>query len=252
MPDREERRTAERIDRIVGGVLSGRHLKATPSDAADRDAIQVGARLAGVRDGYPRMSSAFRRRLALLLETGEAPRWMSRRAALAAGLGLAAGAVGGVAAAPMAGRLEGMMAAALPDPAATPAARARPAQARPAQARPAPSRAVIEPRAELGRWVNSGLRVSDLIEGIPYRVTAGAIGAFIVRRGGQVVGMSSLCTHLPCELVWQADRNLLNCPCHNVAFDADGQSIREGYPLPALPFVKVRVRSDGRVEVLGT
>jgi nitrite reductase/ring-hydroxylating ferredoxin subunit len=243
MAERDERRAAERLDRLVSGVLGGHHLKATPSDAADRDPIQVAARLAGVKDGYPRMSSAFRRRLGHMMEKGEAPTWVNRRAALAAGLGLAAGAVGGAIAAPLAGAVEGGLAAARrPAPAATP----------PPPARPAPSRAVIEPRAELGRWWDTGMRVADLAEGVPHRVTAGAIGAFLVRRGGEVVGMSSVCTHLPCELVWHADRNLLNCPCHNLAFDVDGQSMREGYPLPALPFVKVRVRGDGRLEVLGT
>jgi nitrite reductase/ring-hydroxylating ferredoxin subunit len=242
MAERDERRAAERLDRLVGDVLCGRHLKATPSDAADREAIQVATRLAGVRDGYPRMSSAFRRRLTRLLENGEAPGWMNRRAALAAGLGLAAGAVGGAVAGPLGGRLEGLVAATRPAPAATPSA----------QARPAPSRAVIEPRAELGRWWNTGIRLADLADGVPHRVSAGAIGAFLVRQGDQVVGMSSVCTHLPCELVWQGDRKLLNCPCHNLAFDIEGQSMREGYPLPALPFVKVRVRGDGRVEVLGT
>ncbi|HEY7201897.1 MAG TPA: hypothetical protein VIC57_16875, partial [Candidatus Dormibacteraeota bacterium] len=102
MGERDEQKAAERIDRIVSEVLAGRRLKAMPSDAADRDAIQVAARLAGVRDGYPRMTSAFRRRLGRVLEDGEAPRWLNRRAALAAGLGLAAGAVGGTVAGPVA------------------------------------------------------------------------------------------------------------------------------------------------------
>jgi Rieske Fe-S protein len=242
MAERDERRAAERIDRLVGDVLAGRHLKATPSDAAEREAIQVAARLAGVRDGYPRMSSAFRRRLGGLLERGEAPGWLNRRAALAAGLGLAAGAVGGAVAGPLGGKI-GDLAASRPAPAATP---------RPAQGQPAAHRATIEPRPELARWWNTGLRLTDLVDGIPHRVTAGAIGAYLVRRGDTVTGMSSVCTHLPCELIWQEDKKLLNCPCHNLAFDVDGQSTREGYALPALPYVKVRVRADGRVEVLGT
>jgi cytochrome b6-f complex iron-sulfur subunit len=242
MAERDEERTAERIDRLVGDALAGRHLKATPRDAADRDAIQVAARLAGVKDGYPRMSPAFRRRLAAMLESGESPRWLNRRSALAAGLGLAAGAVGGVAAGPMAGRLGHLAAAARPAPAATP----KP------EAHPAPSRTWIEPRQELARWTNTGIKLADLVEGVPQRVTAGAVGAFLVRRGDQVVGMSSYCTHLPCELVWLGDKKLLNCPCHNLAFDVQGQSMQEGYALPALPWVTVRVRKDGRVEVLGT
>jgi nitrite reductase/ring-hydroxylating ferredoxin subunit len=242
MAERDERRAAERIDRLVGDVLAGRHLKATPSDAAEREAIQVAARLAGVRDGYPRMSSAFRRRLGGLLERGEAPGWLNRRAALAAGLGLAAGAVGGAVAGPLSGKL-GDLAASRPAPAATP---------HPARGQPAAQRATIEPLVPLARWWNTGLHVTDLMEGIPHRVTAGAVGAFLVRRGDTVTAMSSVCTHLPCELIWQEDKKLLNCPCHNLAFDVDGQSTREAYALPALPYVKVRVRADGRVEVLGT
>jgi Rieske Fe-S protein len=242
MAERDERRAAERMDRLVSDVLAGRHLKATPSDASQREAIQVAARLAGVRDGYPRMSSAFRRRLAGLLERGEAPGWMNRRAALAAGLGLAAGAVGGAVAGPLSGRLSGLAAASRPSPAATPRA---------GTAQP-PGRATIVPRPEVARWWDTGLRITHLVEGVPHRVTAGAIGAFLVRRADTVVGMSSVCTHLPCELIWQEDKKLLNCPCHNLAFDIDGQSAQEGYALPALPYVKVRVRADGGVEVLGT
>jgi len=247
MAERDERKAAERIDRLVADVLAGRHLKASPSDATEREAIQVAARLAGVRDGYPRMSSAFRRRLAGLLERGEAPGWMNRRAALAAGLGLAAGAaagaVGGAMAGPLGGKLEDLVAARRPAPAAPPRA---------AHAPPAATRATIEPVPDLARWWNTGLLLTDLADGIPHRVTAGAIGAFLVRRGDTVTGMSSVCTHLPCELVWQEDKKLLNCPCHNLAFDVQGQSTREGYALPAQPYVKVRVRADGRIEVLGT
>jgi Rieske Fe-S protein len=247
MPERDERKAAERLDRLVGDVLAGRHLKATPADAADREAIQVAARLAGVRDGYPRMSSAFRRRLGGLLERGEAPGWMNRRAALAAGLGLAAGAaagaVGGAVAGPLSGRLEGLATAAHhPVPEATPAQAPLPVA----------QRATIDPRPEVAHWWDTGLKLTNLAEGIPHRVTAGAIGAFLVRRGDTVIGMSSVCTHLPCELIWQEDKKLLNCPCHNLAFDVDGQSTREGYALPALPYVRVRVRADGGVEVLGT
>ena len=238
MPEQRDERTAKRVDRIVADVLAGRHLKATPSDASDREAIQVAAGLAGIREGYPRMSPVFRRRLARLLEKEESPTWINRRSALVAGVSLAAGAVGGA----MAQQLGGLGAAHRPAP--SPTSDARTGQA--------PSRSIIEPRAELGRWVDTGLSLTDLIEGVPRRVSAGAIGAFVVRRGSHVVGMSSYCTHLPCELVWLADRKVLNCPCHNLAFDIDGQVVSAAYPLPALPFVTVRVRGDGRVEVLGT
>jgi cytochrome b6-f complex iron-sulfur subunit len=240
MAEPDERKTAERVDRIVGDVLAGRHLKATPSDAAEREAIQVAARLAGVRDGYPRMSSAFRRRLSGVLERGEVPSGINRRAALAAGLGLAAGAaVGGAVVGTLGGTFEGIAASTRPSPTPPP--------------RPTPTRQTFDLPARVARWWDTGLHVKDLAEGIPHKVTAGAIGAFLVRRGDTVTAMSSVCTHLPCELIWQEDKKLLNCPCHNLAFDIDGQStMPQGYALPALPYVHVRVRSDGGVEVLGT
>src|SRR5262245_21095631 len=160
MTEPDEERAAERVDRLVGDLLAGRHLKAMPPDAPDRDAIQVAARMAGARDGYPRMSPAFRRRLARMLEKGESPSWMNRRAILGAGLGLAAGAVGGSLAAP----LEGMV-----------AARLRPVRGPERTSPPlAASRSYIEPHQEVARWVDTGMALSELVEGVPHRVTAGA------------------------------------------------------------------------------
>ena len=90
-----------------------------------------------------------------------------------------------------------------------------------------------------------------MAEGQPRRVTAGSVGAFVFRKGDQVLAMSAYCTHLPCELTWRSKDHVLNCPCHNQLFDSDGLSLAESYKLPPLPLVKTRVR-NGRVEVLGT
>lgn len=235
MSDPREQRTADRVDRLASDVLAGRHLKATPSDAGEREAIRVAARLAGSRDGYPRMAPAFRRRLTRLLEKRETPSWMDRRSALVAGLGLAVGAVAGI----LVEQTTGLGARRDPTPGT-------------ATNRLDPTRGMLEPARDLGRWIDTGLKIEDLKENEPHRVSAGSIGAFLVRSGGTVLAMSSYCTHLPCELSWLADRHVLNCPCHNQVFDLTGQSLREGYPLPALPLVRVRVRTDGHVEVLGT
>ena len=63
--------------------------------------------------------------------------------------------------------------------------------------------------------------------------------------------MSAFCTHQPCELAWIARDHVLNCPCHNVDFSPEGNSVSPTYPLPALPLARTRVVA-GRVEVLGT
>jgi nitrite reductase/ring-hydroxylating ferredoxin subunit len=240
MPEQDEDRAAERLDKLVGDLLAGRHLKATPSDAPEREAIRMAARLAGARERYPRMSSAFRRRIARTLEKGEPAPWVSRRAAMVGGLGVAAGAVG-VALAEQLGQV---------------GARRQPQPAQHAAATPAPealpsSRAVIEPRPDVARWFDTGILFSQMVEGEPRRVTAGSVGAFVFRKGDQVFAMSAYCTHLPCELVWRSKDHVLNCPCHNQLFDTDGLSLAEGYKLPALPLVKTRI-TKGRVEVLGT
>ena len=82
MPEHDEEHAAERLDRLVSDLLAGKHLKATPSDAEEQEAIRAAAQLAGSREGYPRMSSSFRGRLRGLLEKGEPAPWMNRRAAL--------------------------------------------------------------------------------------------------------------------------------------------------------------------------
>ena len=241
MSEQDEERAAERLDKLVGEMLAGRHLKATPSDAADREAIRMAARLAGARERYPAMSPAFRRRLSRLLQRDEPATWMTRRAALVGGLGVAAGAVG----ATVLERLGGRAGAGLVPQPAQHSTGPSPTPA------PAPARATIDPRPEVARWLDTGILFQEMQEGEPRRVTAGSVGAFVFRKGDKVLAMSAYCTHFPCELVWQGRDHVLNCPCHNQLFDADGLSLAEGYKLPPLPLVKTRI-VNGRVEVLGT
>src|SRR5947209_9070102 len=86
----------ERIDRVVDGLLKGRRLRVKARDAAEREAIMVAAELAAAREGHPRMAPAFRRRLAALLGGEDAAR-LTRRTALGAVAGLAAGVTGAAA-----------------------------------------------------------------------------------------------------------------------------------------------------------
>jgi Rieske Fe-S protein len=67
-----------------------------------------------------------------------------------------------------------------------------------------------------------------------------------------VTAVSSVCSHLPCELQWDGGNGLLACPCHPATFTSEGLSTSHTYPLPTLNPVQVRVTQAGRVEVLGT
>lgn len=174
------------------------------------------AELAAAREGYPRMSPAFRKRLTHTLKSGD-PGKVSRRTALGAVAGLAAGAVGAAAL----GRL----------PIAIP-----PGQA--ARRASALAGGVMQPAG--GRWVEVAA-LSQLSELEPTRVVAGEMIAFLFRQGRNVTGVSGVCTHMPCNLSWKGG---LLCPCHHVWFEPSGALKDPNYEVPPLPRVQVRIEGD--------
>jgi nitrite reductase/ring-hydroxylating ferredoxin subunit len=212
-----------RVDKIVSDLLRGRRLKLRGGDAEEKEAITTAARLVAAKQGPQRMNPAFRKRLEQALESAPTESWLTRRAALVAGFGLAAGAVTG-----------GLLGRAMePAAVATRVAGGDPIN-------PIP-----------GKWVDVAA-ISDLVDGQGKRVTAGSVSAFLFRRGESVSAVSSICSHLPCELWWNGGQGLLDCPCHPASFTPEGKSTDTTYPLPALNTVHVRVTPAGRVEVLGT
>lgn len=207
-----------RIEKIVSDLLRGRRLKLRAGDADEKAAVTVAARLAGARQGPQRMRPEFRKRLERAFD--QAPeRTVTRRAALVAGLGLAAGAAGG-------------------------AFLSRATEPHIAAAR---SGGPIDPSQ--GRWFDVAA-MSDLREGQGKLVAAGGVRAYVFRNGDSVSAVSSICSHLPCELWWDGGGAHLVCPCHPATFKPDGNP-SDGYSLPALSTVHVRVTTAGRVEVLG-
>jgi cytochrome b6-f complex iron-sulfur subunit len=212
-----------RVDRIVSDLLRGRRLKLRGGDAEEKAAITAAARLVAARQGTQRMNPAFRKGLEKALEAAPNEHWLTRRAALVAGFGVAAGVVTG-----------GLVGRAMEPPTAT----ARRLGGEPVNPIP-------------GRWVDVAA-MADLVEGQGKRVTAGSVGAFLFRRGNTVTAVSSICSHLPCELWWNSGSDVLDCPCHPASFTPEGKSTDPTYPLPALNTVHVRVTDTGRVEVLGT
>ena len=213
------RKPENRVEKIVSDLLRGRRLKLRGGDAEEKAAIAAAARLAGARQGPQRMHPAFRKRLAQTLEQTQYEGGLTRRAALVAGLGLAAGAAGG-----------GLLGRAT-----------------------APSFAAsgggpIDPSK--GVWTDVAA-MSDLREGYGKLVVAGSVRAFVFKQGDSVSAVSSICSHLPCELWWDGENSHLACPCHPAAFNPDGKPA-DGYTLPALNKVHARVTAAGRIEVFGT
>lgn len=46
------------------------------------------------------------------------------------------------------------------------------------------------------------------------------------------IALSSVCPHLGCQVHWESNKDRFFCPCHNGAFDAEGQPL-EGPPKDA-------------------
>ncbi|HEY8813678.1 MAG TPA: Rieske 2Fe-2S domain-containing protein [Candidatus Dormibacteraeota bacterium] len=211
-----------RVDRIVSDLLRGKRLRLRGGDADEKEAITAAARLVAAGQGVQRMHPAFRKRMAQALETAPSGGWLTRRAALVAGLGVATGVAAG-----------GLMGRAMES---SPSAYVR-------------SPRLVKPSD--GRWMDVGA-LADLADGQATRVSAGAVGAFVFRRGETVSAVSSICSDLPCELKWNQGNHVLDCPCHPASFTAEGAPTNQAYSLPSLDLVSVRVTEAGRVEVLGT
>jgi Rieske Fe-S protein len=72
---------------------------------------------------------------------------------------------------------------------------------------------------------------------------------FVVWDGDTSVhALSGTCTHLGCQVRWDAETTRFRCPCHGGAFDAQG-NVAEGPPPRPLDRVEARVDADQRVLV---
>jgi Rieske Fe-S protein len=71
--------------------------------------------------------------------------------------------------------------------------------------------------------------------------------ALLVRlSSGEFAAYVQRCTHLSCPVHFAAQRNRLECPCHNGAFDATTGAVVEGPPPRPLPRILLRI-TNGRI-----
>jgi Rieske Fe-S protein len=117
-----------------------------------------------------------------------------------------------------------------------------------------------EPKAAGERWIRAG-SASDLRQGTPsprvlsvpraegwYRERSRET-VFLVRESETAVrAVSATCSHLGCQVRWDADGKKFRCPCHGGVYDVTGR-VLEGPPPRPLTSVDARIDADGSVLV---
>jgi menaquinol-cytochrome c reductase iron-sulfur subunit len=105
-----------------------------------------------------------------------------------------------------------------------------------------------------GRWVRAGT-TADLRANVPvarvlavsrvdgwYRERARQTVFLVWDGANQVHALSATCTHLGCQVRWEADSKKFRCPCHGGVYAADG-TVLEGPPPRPLDRIDARVDS---------
>lgn len=67
-------------------------------------------------------------------------------------------------------------------------------------------------------------------------------GVFVIRRGGEILAFSNICTHMSCSVRWLPERQRILCPCHGGMYDRWG--ILAGGP-PAFDLFSFEQRVEG-------
>lgn len=68
-------------------------------------------------------------------------------------------------------------------------------------------------------------------------------------QGGGLVAFSQTCTHLSCAVVYSAERDRLECPCHRGFFSVRDGSVLQGPPPRPLPRILLERRGDDLIAV---
>lgn len=67
------------------------------------------------------------------------------------------------------------------------------------------------------------------------------------RSNGTLAAFSQKCTHLSCAVYYAADRDRLECPCHEGYFSPDDGRVLQGPPPRPLPQIRIELDGDAIV-----
>lgn len=76
---------------------------------------------------------------------------------------------------------------------------------------------------------------------------AGSAAVVVRKKGGELVALSAVCTHLGCIVQWEKEKQDFLCPCHGGYFSSEG-TVLSGPPPKPLARIPYRV-ADGKITV---
>ena len=80
--------------------------------------------------------------------------------------------------------------------------------------------------------------------------TATNYGGFVLRKSrdpDDIKILSSRCTHLACQVNWRSESQTFVCPCHDAAFDINGNVLAGPPPRPLDSYDEFQVDEDGNL-----
>ena len=96
----------------------------------------------------------------------------------------------------------------------------------------------LAPRPLNGEAARVVIPEKDVAEGeAKFFEYAGTSAVLVRKRGGELVALSAVCTHLGCIVQWEKDKQDFLCPCHAGHYSADG--IVTAGP-PPKPLIKLK------------
>jgi menaquinol-cytochrome c reductase iron-sulfur subunit len=123
---------------------------------------------------------------------------------------------------------------------------------------------IISPALRAGSkdaWVSIG-KLEDIPVGEPiafsftrtqingWERTATNYGGFVLRKSkdkDDIKILSSRCTHLGCQVNWRVEAQSFVCPCHDAAFDIDGNVMDGPPPRPLDTYEEFQVDEEGNL-----
>ena len=90
--------------------------------------------------------------------------------------------------------------------------------------------------------------VTDLPEGeAKFFEYAGSSAVLVKTKGGDLIALSAVCTHLGCIVQWEKEKQDFLCPCHGGHYAADG-TVVSGPPPRPLAKIPIAV-AEGKITV---